>query len=469
MGMQPGFMTIHIRRNSTLPLFRQVYAKIRDDILTGRLRPGTRLPATRRLARELGLSRNVVLEAYDQLHAEGYIESRPGSYTRVAKETFYRHYKKEEAPASPVSTGVPEPAPELAFETGLPDLSRFPRTVWGKYLKSAAETIPAPDLAYSAPQGHRGLRRVLCDYLYRVKGISVNPKQIVITSGATQALALAAGVCRRPGAEAVIEDPGGFGVIRILETAGFKLKPLPTEGRTSPLDRLPLTSATRLVYTTPSHQFPMGYILPAALRIALLEQVENRDMFIVEDDYDSEFRYEGAPIHPLKALAPEKVIYIGSFSKVLSPALRLGYAVVPDGLLEGFRSLKRYSDAQSPLMEQKALENFIRDGRFEKHVYTMKKQYRQKRDTLVSSLTERFGNGLEIFGENAGLHLVAKVPGLHPPLLAGDRLIRNGVAVDSVEKHALVRGRHGDKLIFGYGNLTRARIEEGVRRLSPFT
>ena len=460
------YLHIQIQKQAKTPLFRQVYEKIRDDILTGSLSPGTLLPPTRRLAKELQISRNVVMAAYEQLHAEGYIEASAGSHTRVAHDTHYRQYKR-----NPRVDQKPDLKParfDIAFQTGIPDLTLFPRALWGKYLKEAAMEAREDELAYDTPSGHQGLRQTLADYLYKSRGISIPADRIVITSGATQALFLTALMLYKDGCEAVIEDPGGFGVIEILRTAGYRLCPVAANGGDLDVSRIRLTPDTRLVYVTPSHQFPMGNIMPVATRISLLKCLHAKNALLVEDDYDSEFRYDGAPIHPLKALDPEQVVYVGSFSKVLSPALRIGYAVLPETLLEPFRKLKRFSDAQSPLIDQIALKNFIRDGAFEKHVYKMKKVYEKKRNVLMDSLLRAFGSSVRICGENAGLHLVAEFKDIRFDLDSGFEICHNRVLIPSVEKHTAEKGCHAHQLVFGYGNLSEDRIIRGITALNRF-
>lgn len=460
------FIHIYIDRKRKTSLFRQVYESIRDHILTGTLAPETRLPPTRRLAMELNISRNVVMEAYDQLHAEGYIESRQGSYTQVAADTRYPGYQLQTAAGRFQKKKDAEY--DIDFRTGIPDLKLFPKTLWGTYLKKAAVQTRDSDLSYDAPEGHVEFREVLSDYLFRVKGIMANPDQIVITSGATQALSLVAGILYTDPCDAVIEDPGGFGVMKILESAGYKLNPADTGPRGIILPGIHLTPQTKMVYITPSHQFPMGSILPAAGRIELLCLIQDKDIYIVEDDYDSEFRYDGPPLHPVKALDPEKVIYIGSFSKVLSPALRIGYAVLPLSLAEKFKQKKLFSDAQSPAIEQIALKNFIKDGLFEKHVYKMKKIYKRKRDVLINVLTDEFGDTIRIYGENAGLHVVVEFLDRTLPVNSRFEVCHNKIFIHSVQKHALQKGRQTNKLIFGYGNLTEHDIIFGIRKLNKF-
>ncbi len=464
--MTQSYLHIEINRNIGIPLSRQVYEKIRDDILLNRLVPGSRLPASRMLAKELSISRNVVMDAYDQLHSEGYIESRSGSYTRVSDDTHYRGYKSCPSPEKKINT--PKTQVDVAFQTGVPDLSRFPAAQWGRYLKNAVTGAEPNDLDYYKPEGHDGFRQVLADYLYRARGIGVDPDHIVVTSGATQALFLAAQILFKPGCQALIEDPGGFGMLQILKTAGYGLDPVKNGPGGLDADDLVIKRGTRLVCVTPSHQFPMGNIMPAAARIKLLNAISGHDTYIVEDDYDSEFRYNGAPIHPLKALDPDKVIYIGSFSKVLTPALRIGYAVVPKKLLADFKNLKRFSDAGSALIEQIALKNFILDGGFERHVFKMKKIYKKKRDVLLKSLSDAFGSNVEIFGENAGLHLVARFKNMKFNLDAQCNVLHNRILIQSVEKHAIALGNHGDKLVIGYGNLTCEKIVQGITALNCF-
>lgn len=464
--MPSKFISIYIDRNHTVSMFRQVYEKIRNHILSGYLKPGTRLPSTRRLAKELSVSRNVIMEAYDQLHSEGYIKSSQGSYTEVAENTFYPGYSARNA----IHFGQERKIIryDIEFKTGIPDLSLFPRAAWGNYLKAAVAEAGETELSYYRPEGHPGLRKEISDYLYRVKGILTDPSRIVITNGATQAFSLAAGILYRDSCQAVIEDPGGYGVIRILKKAGYGLIPAGTDHSGIKPTDISMTPHVRMIYITPSHQFPMGGILPAARRIALLDLIRDRQSYIVEDDYDSEFRYGGPPIHPVKALDPEKVIYLGSFSKVLSPALRIGYAILPSSLLEAFRQMKHFSDALSPVIDQIALMKFIKDGLFEKHIYKMKKVYKRKRDVLINTLLDEFKGRVKLHGENAGLHLVAEFEDIRVPVNDKFEVCHNGVFIHSVQKHSLIREGHENKLVFGYGGLSEQKIMAGVRKLNQF-
>jgi len=461
--METGFIHIDITRKTKKPLFRQVYEIIRDNILNGDLKAGTRLPSSRRLSAELDVSRNVILEAYDQLRAEGYTDSTQGSYTRVSPDTYYQKYQNPVSEWKPLQKKDPEGV--IEFRTGVPDLSLFPKKIWGHFLKKAAIQAKDSELTYYEPEGNRELRNMLSGYLARVKGISVSPDHIIMTSGATQALSLTCRVLFQDGCQVVIEDPGGYGVIEIMNHEGYNLSPTGSFYENDIKDKVNLNKDTRLIYTTPSHQFPMGNILPASKRIELLHLAQDRNVFILEDDYDSEFRYDGPPIHPFKALDPDKVIYLGSFSKVLSPALRIGYAVLPPCLVKPFKLKKQFSDAQSPMLDQIALKLFMKEGLFDRHVYKMKKVYQKKRDTLLNVLSDEFGNRIRVFGENAGLHIVVKFMGLHADLDDRYSLHHNGVVVDSVEKHAILKGSNNDQLIFGYGSLSEKEIVSGVRKL----
>ncbi len=461
--MNSSYFITYLDRNSGIPLFRQVYSKIRDEILTGHLNPGSRLPATRALAKELKISRNVAIEAYEQLHAEGYIVSKPGSYTCVANDTYYRKYKKENSLKSVLE--VDDGISNIEFQTGVSDLNKFPKKLWYRYLRKAVMDAQTSVGEYYQSEGHLDLRKVIANYLHRMKGFNVSPEKIVITAGATQALSLSARLIYTKHCEAIIEDPGGYGAIKILKTAGYRLKPAKTSITGIVPSSVNLSKNTKLIYLTPSHQFPMGSILPASKRIELLHMIKNRNIFIVEDDYDSEFRYNGPPIHPLKALDPEKVIYIGTFTKVLGPAFRMGYAVLPEVLLNPFKQLKRFSSAQFPLADQIALQNFISEGEFEKYIYKMKKNYQRKRDCLIHMLNKTFGETIEIFGEDAGLHLVTSFKDKKFEINERSEVLHNNVLVHSVEKHAIEKGNHKDKLIFGYGNMTVDEIKLGIKKL----
>ncbi|MFZ5898191.1 MAG: PLP-dependent aminotransferase family protein [Bacillota bacterium] len=457
---------ITVDKSNSIPLFRQVYGRIRDLILEGRLKARERIPSTRELASALGVSRNVVLEAYALLTAEGYIESRQGSGTRVAEGACLGR-----TGGTPPPTGIThaalvgQPQDLIDFRSGVPALDVFPLKRWGRIIHEICLESSGSLLTYGVPEGRRELRSALSEYLFRVRGIDCRPGQLLITSGATQGLALAAKLLFSPGAEAVVEDPLNNGMQRIIAGAGYRLRPVPVDAHGLQTRLLPSGAGPRLIYVTPSHQFPLGGILPVQRRIELIAFARENDCYIVEDDYDSEFRYEGPPVSTLQWLDPERVIYLGSFSKTLAPALRLGYVILPRPLMQHCRELKRLSDVHTPSLDQMALARFIREGRLERHVARVKRVYAARRRALKEALEHHFPGGHTVSGDSTGLHLIAEFPGVEFTDKAVGVLIQNGVRVYPVEKHAIIKGRHKNKIILGYGHLSGEEIAEGVRRL----
>ncbi|GED54721.1 PLP-dependent aminotransferase family protein [Brevibacillus borstelensis] len=529
---------INIDRTQPMPLFRQLYADIRGKILKGELRAGERLPSTRKLAEELYVSRNVVLEAYDQLLAEGYLEGRPGSGHYVAPgidlslltpllppglplsgrvtgqrgpETPERVLENDDRafPSATIrisldgsdsaigrtSPGVSDsaidrtspgvndsaagctalygsdkaighPSPNtIDFRSGVPCLDRFPRALWGKIMQQVCREAPLDAFGYGRPEGQAELRAILSRYLFRTRGVQCRPEQIVITSGATQAFVLIAKVLLSKGASAVIEDPITRDIQTIFAQTGAALLPVPVDQHGMMTNLLPADAQPRFVLVTPSHQFPLGGTLPIQRRIQLIRYASERDCYLVEDDYDSEFRYDSPPVHSLQGLAGERVIYIGSFSKILSPGLRMGYLVLPPSLVERYQAAKWFTDLHTPSLEQLALGRFVEEGHLEKYISRVKKLYKRRRRALCDALQAHFPGQVDIWGASTGLHIVASFSGKAFTEASLSALLQAGVRVYPVEEHAIQKGRHLDKVIIGYGNLPEEDIVEGVLRM----
>ncbi|MTI84107.1 MAG: PLP-dependent aminotransferase family protein [Firmicutes bacterium] len=456
-----------VDKSSDMPLFRQVYMQIRDLILEGRVKAGEKIPSTRELAADLGVSRNVILEAYSLLMAEDYIQSRQGAGTRVAEGACFRRTK--EVP-SPLENVVPAPVEAqkdvIDFRSGVPALDVFPLKQWGRTIHQICLESSGTLLTYNAPEGNWELRRTLSEYLFRARGITCNPEQIIITSGATQGLALIAKLLFLPGAEVVTEDPVHIGVWKIASNEGYRLLHVPVDAHGLQTNLLTSKGTVpRFIYVTPSHQFPLGGILPIQRRIELTTYARDNDCFIVEDDYDSEYRYEGPPLSALQWLDPERVIYLGSFSKIMAPALRLGYVIIPAKLMDRCRELKRYSDVHTPSLDQLALARFIKEGRLERHVARMKRVYASRRRTIREALNYFFPGENTVFGDSTGLHLIAEFPGVEFTDEVVEMLMQNGVRVYPVDNYALRKGRHKNKVILGYGHLDSEQIAKGIQRL----
>jgi len=457
---------IPVERSSTKPLIRQVYEHIRAQILCGTLEGGVQLPSTRELAANLHLSRNVVLEAYDQLLAEGYIESRAGSGTYVAQGIHFEQGQSElDFSLALAASSSPVKDPSIDFRSGLPALDLFPRKQWSQIAQQIYTQAAPEAFGYDQPEGRQELRTTLARYLQRSRGVSCQPAQILILSGATQAFLLLNRLLLSPNDEAVIEDPIHYEVQLILSSSGAQFFPIPVDEHGIQTDLLPFTKRPRCIFVTPSHQFPQGSILPIQRRLQLIQFAHATGCYLVEDDYDSEFRYVGSPISSLQGLCPERVIYIGTFSKILSPALRLGYLVLPPELIERSRRIKRLFDLHSASLEQLILAQFIESGHLERHIVRMKRVYQKRRNVLITTLQQLFSDQVEIVGDASGLHLVARFPQVifTPETIAA--IERAEVRVYPVERHAIAKDQHRHEIILGYSHLSPAQIEQGIGQI----
>jgi len=451
---------VSIDKRSTMPMLRQIYESFRTDILSGKLQAGTKLPSTRELSAELRVSRNVILEAYELLLAEGFIVGRSGSGTFVAEGARMPDYTAvhacDESLASATAESDRTEASAISFRTGMPALDSFPRKKWSGLLRNACLEAQDTALGYGDPAGDAGLRRVLAAYLSRTRGVIAQSEHIIVTNGAVQALQLVTKLLLTSGDEVIVEEPSNDDLKSILSSTGAVVRPVPVDDGGLMTSHLPQGGSPRSVYVTPSHQFPLGGILPIQRRIELIAYAEARDCYILEDDYDSEFRFDGAPIHSLQSLDPERVIYIGTFSKVMFPALRIGYVVVPPALVDACIRLKRLSDYQTPSLEQLALAQFIEKGHLHAHVFRMKKVYLKRRQALLNSLEAHFPGLFRVCGKPAGLHLSIEFA-FPLPGDAVERLCEEGV-------YAAVLAEN--RLALGYGHLRESEICEGVGRLS---
>lgn len=347
---------IPIDRELDIPLIRQVYEQIRTCILRGELHVGEKLPSTRELSTELKVSRNVILEAYELLLSEGYIETRQGAGTYVAEGTYLEQNTgtelfKLEISESRWSEKKEKSHDVISFRSGIPALDLFPRQTWAKLSHQVCHETSSSIFGYDNPEGRPELRHVLSHYLLKTRGVQCHPNQLVITAGATQALTLVAKLLLTAGDEVIIEDPVTHDIQKIFQAPGSVLHPIPVDEHGMMTDLISIDEKPKFVFVTPSHQFPLGGALPIQRRIQLIQFAREAGCYIVEDDYDSEFRYEGAPVSSLQGLDTERVIYIGTFSKILSPALRLAYLILPPNLIEQCRRLKWFSDLHTPSLD----------------------------------------------------------------------------------------------------------------------
>lgn len=458
---------IQIDRTLDIPLIRQVYEQIRTRILHGELVAGECLPPTRELASHLGISRNVVVEAYEQLFAEGYIEGRQGSGTYVAEGAYLDKQEKTDFLSFFEIQHLKEDTNDVIdFRSGLPALDMFPRNTWGQIVKQVCTDTPNSVFGYGYPEGRAELRHILSRYLKRTRGVHCHPDQLVITSGATQALSLIANLLLSPGDEVMIEDPITSEIQTIFTSPGASLYPIPVDEQGMKTDIIPLNKKPSFIFVTPSHQFPLGGTLPIQRRIQLIQFARKVDCFIVEDDYDSEFRYQGAPIHSLQGLDPDRVIYIGTFSKILSPALRLGYLILPPSLTKRCKDLKWFTDLHTPSLQQLSIARFIDERHLERHIRKMKKVYKTRRDHVKKCLSEAFDDKVKVSGDTTGLHLVAEFQNTaFTNQKVSEIMEEYKVKVYPVELHTIQKGVHQNKIILGYGNLATEEIQDGIQRL----
>jgi GntR family transcriptional regulator/MocR family aminotransferase len=451
-------LLLELDRRNGRSLRAQLEKELRDAIRAGRLHAGTALPSTRALARELGVSRGVIVEAYTQLAAEGYLHASQGAATRVASVR---------APAAPARAVPAERAPRYDLRPQVPDLSGFPRRAWSAAQRRMITSAADAQLGYGDWRGMPELRQALASYLGRARGVVADAERTVVTNGIFQAIGLLARALLTTGARRIaVEDPGFPLHRRILEREGMEVVPVPVDRSGLDVGRLAELGADA-VLVTPAHQMPTGAVLAPERRAALLELASARDALVIEDDYDGEYRYDREPVGALQGLAPERVAYLGSASKTLAPALRIGWVVLPSWLGKPVGEEKGWADAGSPALEQLALADFLERGELDRHLRRARLRYRRRRDALLAAAAEVFPHA-EVQGVAAGLHVVLAPGGA----VAERELVRaaRGRGVECVA----VRHRGATLLVLGYANVAepaaaRALLElraawESVRR-----
>ncbi|MFB6548622.1 PLP-dependent aminotransferase family protein [Streptomyces sp. NPDC056405] len=441
---------------------RALQEALRDAVRSGRLTPGTRLPSSRDLAADLGVSRGLVTEAYEQLTAEGYLRSGQGAGTWVGDAVrAARPRARDLAPRSP--------ADRVDFVPGTPDLSLFPRSAWAAAQRGVLAELPHESLGYPDPRGLPRLRTALAELLARRRGVVADPERIMVVSGVAQATALLASVLHARGVRATgVEDPGSPQHDALYASAGVDTVPLPLDDEGLAVGPLH-ASGVRAVVTTPAHQFPTGIAYSARRRGELLDWARTVDGLVLEDDYDGDFRYDRAPVGALQGLDPERVAYTGSVSKSLAPGLRLGWLLVPEWLADDVVERKRTTDLGHPALDQALFARFVERGDYDRQLRVCQRAYRERRDAMVDALEEHFP-GSQVSGIAAGLHAIATLPGRYGPeerFLA--RVREAGVAVRSLAEYG--HGVGGDeaakevRLVLGYAHLTPARIRAGVEMM----
>jgi GntR family transcriptional regulator / MocR family aminotransferase len=431
----------------------QLEARLRELVRDGTLPAGTCLPSSRALAGDLAVSRRLVVEVYAQLLAEGYLSSRPGAGTYVAAGAGV---------ADPVAPESPRRKLRFDFFPGAPDLASFPRALWLRAIREVLSTAPASDaFAYPDPRGTPELRRALARYLRRVRGAVVEPDAVVVCSGATQGIALLARALVHQGVGAVdVEDPSLPPHRAVLAYAGLRVRGVAVDERGVDVGAL----ASPVVLTTPAHQCPTGVVLAPERRTALVEWARAGGI-VIEDDYDAEFRYDRPPVGALQGLAPERVAYLGTASKTLAPALRLGWLVLPAWLVGPVAEAKLLDDLGSPAIEQLALAWLLDTAAYDRHLRKARRRNRARRDALIAAVARELPEA-RVSGISAGLHALVRLP----RTVDAERLMREAaersVGVYPLSIHLIDAPRETDALVLGYAGLAEGAIEEGVRRLA---
>lgn len=487
---------VTLDQHALAPLYRQLYERLRAEILEGQLEAGARLPSTRSLASQLGVSRNTTALAYQQLLLEGYIESRVGDGTRVAsvrpeqlqrlRGTATSRHASHTAAVQPgtlsrrgqllvnapypgemsANLRTPEATETPVFRAGQPDVSHFPHEIWARLVAKHARHSLGAFALYQHAQGYLPLREAIAAHIGITRGVHCSPDHIIVTAGSQGALDLVARVLLDPGDRAWVEDPGYLGARGALLAAGTSIVPVPVDGEGIMVEegRQRYRDA-RLAVVTPSHQFPTAVTMSLGRRLELLQWARDVQAWVAEDDYDSEYRYSGRPLEALQGLDnDQRVIYIGTFSKVLFPSLRLGYLVAPAALVSGFVAARRFIDVHPPMLEQLALADFIAEGHFARHLRKMRLLYLERRDTLVAALRRELGDLVDVGVPEAGMHLVAWLP--------------EGMSAQAVAQQLAAQGLHAlpiisddqrpysrDGLVLGFASDSLEALRAGARRL----
>src|SRR5215831_12621662 len=478
-----------IALDSSRAIYQQIYERLREGIVSGEFPPAMRLPSTRALATELGVSRRTALVAYEQLLAEGYLVGRVGSGTTVApglplsRRQPSRHanhrarrslrlasFGQRLARSTQIFPGTPNgPTLRYDFRHPLPAVDDLPWLQWRRLTARCLRRASIGFLSYGPPQGYEPLRRAIAEYLRLRRSVICDPAHIIVVGGSQQALDLIARVLVDPDDRVAIEDPHYPAARQVFTAAGARLVPIPVDGDgLDPHELRARAGRARLVYVTPSHQFPTGAVLPLDRRLALLDWAERAGAFVIEDDYDSEYRFQGHPIAAIKGLdRGGRVIYVGTFSKLLFPALRLGYLVVPPELASAFATAKFLADRHAPTLEQAVLAEFIVEGHFDRLLRRLRKRVAARRRALLAAFDEYLGDRVTVSGTNSGFHVLLWLRDIAPRELPSvvARAAAAGVGVfPSTPLHITPSRRAG--LVLAYASMSEVDIRAGIRELA---
>ena len=450
-------MLLSVSRDGPGTLGAQIEDQLRRAIREGALRPGTRVPSTRDLARQLGISRRVAVDAYAQLAAEGYLVLRQGARPHVSGAAA--RPAQHAAAAGPPPRALP---PRYDFRPSTPDVSTFPRQAWLRSLRDGLANVTDAELAYGDPRGVEALRTALADYLGRVRGAVADPERIVVTCGYSQGLGLVCRALAQRGARRIaFEDPSFPEQKLIAARAGLEPVAVPVDERGVRVDELRRADAD-LVALTPAHQHPTGVVLAGDRRNQLLAWLRERDAYAIDDDYDAEYRYDRAAVGALQGLDPERIVYAGSASKALTPGIRIGWLVLPPALLEPVRQEKLIADRQTDVIGQHTFADFLARGELDRHLRRLRSSYRARRDALVEALAEELPDAA-VRGIAAGLHATVELrhDDDEEAIVAAIRARR--IAIDTMAEHWTGPRTGPPMLLLGYGQVPEASVRPGVR------
>lgn len=454
--------------NDSAPLYKQLYQQIRESVLSGALPAEAKLPSVRDLAAELSTSRNTVECAYQELYAEGYIYSKPRSgYFVSALDGELAPLSLAPKPLQPSRLLKPSASYPFDFHPARLDPASFPTALWRSCFLECLRASGPELTQYGDPQGDWGLRCRIQQYLERSRGVSCEPEQILVCAGLQQSLELVAQLVKAGHSSVAVENPGYHLPRAVFKNHSFSVVPVAVAAGGLDLEAL-RASGSSMVYVTPSHQLPMGYVMPIANRLKLIEWAQTGDKLILEDDYDSELRYQGKPIPSLQGLRPQgNIIYLGTFSKILSPALRLSYLVLPRPLLCAYRQTFQGYFSSVPLLEQKTMARFMEQGHWLRHVRRMRILYKKKHDLMLAALERQFGARATVVGQGAGLYLVLQLPqagGAEAELL--QRAAQGGIRLFPFSTTCVGDPPGPLHLLLGFGGLSAAEIEAGIKLLA---
>ena len=471
-----------LNRHDESPVYRQLHKLLQEAILSRALGAGTKLPSSRVLAMEIGIARNTVTQVYEQLTLEGYVTAGIGRGTFVA-DTASDEIDTGDAEVSSLIAGGALPVLSArgtrllngagvfprqggAFMPGVPDVTRFPASVWNRIHSKHWRRLQ-PDLMTYAPAGGLPvLREVLADYLRAARSVRCAPEQIIITTGIHQSIDLATRLLTDPGDTIWTEDPCYWGVRSILQASGVQLKPIAVDDEGMALSATDLEAPPRLILVTPSHQYPLGMVMSLGRRRMLLEYARQHRCWVIEDDYDSEFRYERKPLACLQGMDPERVIYVGSFGKTLFPGLRVGYIVVPRALAASFAMASAELYREGQMVQQAILADFIKEGHLSSHIRRMRMVYKQRRELVLAAIRRRYGAKLPIEGGDAGLHLVLLLPDSVDDHQVAAAALAVDIVVRPLSTYFSRRENARSGLLIGYACVMDERIEAAFEQLA---